>query len=86
MVGAVEEAGLAALGRPREGEGVALGRPKDGEGNLESEMAEGKLPMCSLCTGGKKWCKQEGSFRRYKSGNMSRNADATLLIWIRIKK
>lgn len=50
-MGAVEEAGVATLGRPREGEGVALGRPKDGEGNLESETAEGKPLMCSLLTG-----------------------------------
>lgn len=42
---------MAALGRPREEEGVALGKPKDGEGNLESETAEGKPLMCSLSTG-----------------------------------
>lgn len=41
---------MAALGRPREEEGVALGKPKDGEGNLESETAEGKPLMCSLST------------------------------------
>lgn len=42
---------MAALGRPREEEGVALGNPKDGEGNFESETAEGKLLMCPLSTG-----------------------------------
>lgn len=56
MVGAAEEAGVAALGRPREEEeGVALGRPKDGEGNLESE---GKPLMCSLSTGKEKQWKK----------------------------
>lgn len=45
---------MAALGRPREEEGVALGKPKDGEGNLESDTAEGKLLMCSLSTGKEK--------------------------------
>lgn len=70
-MGAVDEAGLAALGRPREGEGVALGRPKDGEGNLESETAEGKLLMCSLFTGEeKKMVETRGQFykiQRWKS-------------------
>lgn len=45
---------MAALGRPREGEGVALGKPRDGEGKLGSDTAEGrvgKLLMCSLLTG-----------------------------------
>lgn len=45
---------MAALGRPREAEGVALGRPKDGEGKLGSDTAEGKvdkLLMCSLFAG-----------------------------------
>lgn len=54
MVGAAEEGGAPALGRPREGEGVALGKPKDGEGKLESDTADGKvgmLLMCSLFTG-----------------------------------
>lgn len=45
---------MAAMGRPREEEGVALGKPKDGEGNLESETAEGKPLMCSLSTGREK--------------------------------
>lgn len=51
------EGGVAALGRPREGEGVALGKPKDGEGKLGSDTAEGKvgkLLMCSLLTGQRK--------------------------------
>lgn len=42
---------MAALGRPREGEGVALGKPRDGEGKLGSDTADGrvgKLFMCSL--------------------------------------
>lgn len=42
---------MAALGRPREGEGVALGKPKEGDGKLGSDTAEGKvdkLLMCSL--------------------------------------
>ncbi len=41
---------MAALGRPREGEGVALGRPKDGEGKLGSDTAEGKVGMLLMCS------------------------------------
>lgn len=54
---AVVEAGVATLGRPRDGEGVALGKPKDGEGKLGSVAPEGKvgkLLMCSLYTEPKK--------------------------------
>lgn len=50
---------MAALGRPREGEGVALGKPSDGEGKLGSDTAEGKvgmLLMCSLFKGQRKRC------------------------------
>lgn len=44
---------MAALGSPREGEGVALGKPRDGEGKPASDTAEGKvgkLLRCSLFT------------------------------------
>lgn len=51
MVGAEEEGGTAALGRPREGVGVALGKPKEGEGKLGS-VTEDKLLMCSLTAPG----------------------------------
>ena len=50
MVGAAEDVGAAALGRPMDGESVALGKPKDGEGKLGSEGKLGKLLMCSLLT------------------------------------
>lgn len=50
VVGAEEEGGAAALGRPREGVGVALGKPKEGEGKLGS-VTEDKLLMCSLFKG-----------------------------------
>lgn len=54
---------MAALGRPREGEGVALGKPRDGEGKLGSDTAEGKvgmLLMCSLLEGQRKrWAKRK---------------------------
>lgn len=56
MVGAEEEGGTAALGRPREGVGVALGKPKEGEGKLGS-VTEDKLLMCSLFKGQIEiWC------------------------------
>lgn len=63
---------MAALGRPSEGEGVALGRPKDGEGNLESETAEGTLPMCSLFIAEEKMEQTQflASLTRYKCGHM----------------
>ena len=41
---------MAALGRPREGEGVALGKPSDGEGKLGSDTAEGKVGMLLMCS------------------------------------
>lgn len=66
---------MAALGRPREGEGVALGRPKDGEGNLESETAEGKPPMCSLFIAEEKMEQTQflANFTRYKRRHMCGN-------------
>lgn len=46
---AVED-GAAALGRPRDGEGLAVGKPRDEEGKLGSETADGKLLMCLMFT------------------------------------
>lgn len=46
----MEDDGTAALGRPRDGEGLAVGKPRDEEGKLGSETADGKLLMCSLFT------------------------------------
>lgn len=58
---------MAALGRPREGDGLAPGRPREGDGKLDSDTADasvGKLLRCSLWEGTQEEEEEEGGGER----------------------